>query len=437
MEDLVTENLKRTYCLFAANQGARVKRPRDIDILVNDTKSRSFYKGIPDVVEEVIKKRKIEEKKLENPSYNPNTDIDSLKALLSRREEESKSSQLAIFQDKHLNLRLKTIEPVWHPQWKLMRVISGHQGWVRCITVDPTNSWFATGSNDRMIKIWDLASGQLKLSLVGHINAVRDLVASDRHSYLFSCSEDKTINCWDLEYNKIIRHYHGHLNGVYSLSIHPTLDLLFSTSRDCTCRVWDIRTKAQVMVLEGHTGTVWDVASQAPEPQIITGSADTFIKLWDLSTGRCMNTLTRHKKAIRAVKFHHEDYAFISAAADNLKLWKCPEGEFLRNFPGNGSIINDIAINEDNVLVTGGDDGVLSFWDYSSGYNFQNIQTQVQPGSLSCEAGIFATCFDRSGLRLITAECDKTIKIYKEDENSSISSHPIPPEAKVFIKPKY
>lgn len=237
MEELISENLKRTYSLFANNQGARFKRPRDVDILLNDFKAINNYKGIPEVVNESIKKRKIEERKLVDPSYNPNTDLDSLKSLLKRKDEESKSTRLDIYQDKHLSLRLKTIEPQWHPQWKLMRVISGHQGWVRCIAVDPTNSWFATGSNDRMIKIWDLPSGQLKLSLVGHINAVRDLVVSERHSYLFSCSEDKTINCWDLEYNKVIRHYHGHLNGVYTLALHPTLDVLLSGSRDCTCRV--------------------------------------------------------------------------------------------------------------------------------------------------------------------------------------------------------
>ena len=33
--------------------------------------------------------------------------------------------------------------------------------------------------------------------------------------------------------------------------------------------------------------------------------------------------------------------------------------------------------------------------------------------------------FDQSGMRLITAECDKTIKIYKEDENATIESNPI------------
>ncbi|KAH6935619.1 hypothetical protein HPB50_007070 [Hyalomma asiaticum] len=93
-------------------------------------------------------------------------------------------------------------KPQWHPPWKLYRVISGHTGWVRCLAVEPGNQWFCTGSNDRIIKIWDLATGKLKLSLTGHISGVRGLAVSSRQPYLFSCGEDKQVKCWDLEYNK-------------------------------------------------------------------------------------------------------------------------------------------------------------------------------------------------------------------------------------------
>ena len=65
-----------------------------------------------------------------------------------------------------------------------------------------------------------------------------------------------------------------------------------------------------------------------------------------------------------------------------------------------------------------GDNGSMNFWDWKSGYRFQTLQTTVQPGSLDSEAGIFATSFDMSGCRLVTAEADKTIKIYKEDETA-------------------
>lgn len=43
---------------------------------------------------------------------------------------------------------------------------------MRSIAVDPGNEFFVTGSADRTIKVWDLATGQLKLTLTGHIEQV-------------------------------------------------------------------------------------------------------------------------------------------------------------------------------------------------------------------------------------------------------------------------
>ena len=49
----------------------------------------------------------------------------------------------------------------------------------------------------------------------------------------------------------------------------------------------------------------------------------------------------------------------------------------------------------------------------------------MQPGSLSSEAAIFQVKFDRSSLRMITAECDKSIKIWKRDDDATPETHPL------------
>ncbi|XP_013378829.1 pleiotropic regulator 1 [Lingula anatina] len=328
-------------------------------------------------------------------------------------------------------------KPTWHPPWKLYRVISGHHGWVRSIAVEPGNEWFATGSADRMIKIWDLASGTLKLSLTGHISTVRGIVVSPRQPYLFSCAEDKQVKCWDLEYNKVIRHYHGHLSAVHAIDLHPTIDILCTCGRDATVRVWDMRTKACIYTLTGHTNTVADVKCQSAEPQVISCSHDSTIRLWDLAAGKSKATLTNHKKSVRALALHPVQYTFASASPDNLKQWKFPDGNFIQNMSGHNAIINSLAANSDNVLVSGGDNGTMYFWDWRSGYNFQRMQAMAQPGSIDSEAGIFALQFDNSGTRLISAEADKTIKIYKEDDTATEETHPINWKPDILRKKRY
>jgi len=102
----------------------------------------------------------------------------------------------------------------------------------------------------------------------------------------------------------------------------------------------------------------------------LSGSTDKTVRVWDISMGKSMKVLTNHKKGIRDILFHHTEYSFATAGADNIKVWKCPEATFMRNVEGHNSIVNTLALNEDNVLVSGGDNGSLKFWDWKSGHNF-------------------------------------------------------------------
>lgn len=108
----------------------------------------------------------------------------------------SGASQSTALTLRNPEMSVRQPKPEWHAPWKLFRVISGHLGWVRALAVENHNQWFASGAGDRTIKLWDLASGTLKLTLTGHISTVRGLAISSRHPYLFSCGEDKMVKCW-------------------------------------------------------------------------------------------------------------------------------------------------------------------------------------------------------------------------------------------------
>ncbi len=95
------------------------------------------------------------------------------------------------------------------------------------------------------------------------------------------------------------------------------------------------------------------------------------------------------------------------------------------NISGHNYILDTMSVNKQGVLFAGGDNGMLRFCDWKTGYCFQEQRTIVQPGSLESEAGILASTFDLTGTRLITCEVDKTIKIWREDEDATPESDPV------------
>ncbi|KAJ6611607.1 WD40-repeat-containing domain protein [Mycena sp. CBHHK59/15] len=262
------------------------------------------------------------------------------------------------------------------------------------VAVEPGNQWFTIGAGDRVIKIWNLASGELKL-LLPHISRVRGLAVSPWHPCHFSCGEDKA--------NKIIRHYHGHLSGVYTLSLHPTLDVLVTADRDASAQVRDMRTKAQIHVLSGHTATVADV---------IAGSMDSTVRCVfrpHFAAGQTRVTLAHHKKSDRAPALHPTEYLFVSGSAggNNLEKWKCPEGAFVFNFSGHNTIIDMLSVNAE------ADHGSLSFWDY-------NMEDVPQQGSLEAEAGVFCSTFDMIIMRLITGGLTRRLRSMPSSHSSRV-----------------
>lgn len=443
---LVFRSLKRTHDMFLMNQGTLPPVDQTLQNIKKSVKAKDCYGPVMERVKNNMMTKVHNEN--DNPDPPPPGDesfggsIPSAVVPYNSTASGNPASTTSTLGSNSTNITVavplkKTpsmAKPKWHAPWKLYRVISGHLGWVRCCAVEPGNEWFATGSADRVIKIWDLATGKLKVSLTGHISSVRGLAFSQRHPYLFSCGEDRQVKCWDLEYNKVIRHYHGHLSAVYSMALHPSIDVLVTAGRDSTGRVWDMRTKANVHTLVGHTNTVASVICQTAEPQVITGSHDCTIRLWDLAAGRSRATLTNHKKSVRAVTFHPSLYMFASASPDNIKQWKCPEGKFIQNLSGHNAIVNCLAVNADGVLVSGADNGTMHLWDWRTGYNFQRLQAPVQPGSMDSEAGVFSITFDMSGTRMITTEADKTIKVYKEDAAATEETHPVNWRPNLYIK---
>ncbi|KAG6862043.1 protein with putative role during mitosis [Termitomyces sp. Mi166 len=207
----------------------------------------------------------------------------------------------------------------------LVRTISGHAEWVRCVVPSDDGKWLASGSKDHSVRIWDAQTGESKLELRDHVNdvevvtfapiaayaAIRELTGTpntDRAKrpglYLASGARDKTIKLWDTQTGQLLRNLPGHDNWVRALAFHPSGKYLLSASDDKTIRIWELSTGRCVKTVDAHNhfvttlawgrqttsggtsaanGVVSEVSSPDPEKLVnvvATGSVDQTVKVW-------------------------------------------------------------------------------------------------------------------------------------------------------------
>lgn len=80
----------------------------------------------------------------------------------------------------------------------------GHHGTVDALALSPDAMLVASGGDDRLVYVWDRATGDPVHTLVGHTDRVLDLAFSPDGSRLASVGEDDRMIFWDLAANAMV-----------------------------------------------------------------------------------------------------------------------------------------------------------------------------------------------------------------------------------------
>ena len=81
----------------------------------------------------------------------------------------------------------------------------GHGNVVTSLAFSPDGNWLASGSWDKSIKIWDVATGREVQSLAGHNHPIYSVAFDSRGRWLASGSEDGTIKLWRMTEQRELR----------------------------------------------------------------------------------------------------------------------------------------------------------------------------------------------------------------------------------------
>ena len=144
----------------------------------------------------------------------------------------------------------------------------------------------------------------------GHTRSVNAVVFSPDNRWLASGGKDNVIKIWDLATGNILRTLYGHTSNVDALAVTPDGKLLASGSGDIS----DKR----------------DIAAFA-KGGVVGGTEDNTVRIWNVQTGRQMQILRGHKLPVAALAFSNDGRSLTSVSGDAVKVWDVSAGTELHS----------------------------------------------------------------------------------------------------------
>ncbi|MBC6458283.1 NB-ARC domain-containing protein [Actinomadura sp. HBU206391] len=285
----------------------------------------------------------------------------------------------------------------------LQRTLTGDLGEVNAVAYSPDGTQLATGDNDGVVRIWDLATGR-HTTLTGHTAEVRAVAYSPDGTHLATGSNDRTVRVWNLVTGRgtVLT---GHADGVWALAYSPDGTHLATGSKDRTARIWNLVTGRHT-TLTGHTDVVRAVAYSPDGGLLATGSHDATVRVWDTATGE-QTTLGPLGGWMWALAFSPDGAHLAICNNDGMSVlgWTLDSGEVSELTAAHPRAPWVLAYSPDGThLATACDDRPVRVWDLAAR---QHITLTGHVGA------VWAVAYSPDGTHLATASHDRTVRVWE------------------------
>lgn len=286
----------------------------------------------------------------------------------------------------------------------LQRTLVGHTNYVWDVVITPDGRRVLSASNDKTVKMWDVASGNCLATFEGHDAFVCSVGISRDGRLVAAGAADGAIKIWELTSGAILAEFsHGAQDA--KVAWGPDASQLISGAADGSVRIWRVPQATETRSFSAHSKQILKLLVIDDSDRLISVSADRTAKICRLSTGECVRVFEGHTGEVNSVAWAADTRQLVSASEDcTLKVWDVDSGSCLATLRGHCQIVWRVAVSPDCKLVaSGAADNTVRLWDLTTN---ECIQELVHP---DCVA---AVAFGPEGASLAVGCDDSRVYIY-------------------------
>jgi WD40 repeat protein/serine/threonine protein kinase len=300
-----------------------------------------------------------------------------------------------------------------------VRRFHGHTDNVSSVTFSPNGRYALSGSSDKTLRLWEVASGREVRCFEGHTDNVTSVAFSPDGCYALSGSKDKTLRLWDVMMEREVRRFNGYEvnsvafspDGLYALSGdgYVVIDTAGDICTDTTARLWRVATGREVRRFKGHTSIVCSVAFLPDGRYVLSGSDDDTLRLWEVATGREVRRFKGHTRRVDSVAFSPDGRYALSGSWDKtVRLWEVETGREVRRFEGHTQSVNSVAFSPDGrYALSGSWDKTLRLWDAATGQEVRRFEGHTDD--------VNSVAFSPDGHYSLSGSSDQTLRLWELD----------------------
>jgi WD40 repeat protein len=221
---------------------------------------------------------------------------------------------------------------------------------------------FVTSGND--IKLIDRNNNKQAL-FQGNSTYFWSIDFAPERNKITGGSYDRKIRVWDVKSQTVELTLEGHEKNILTATFSPDEKYLVSGSLDLTIKTWNAKTGELMHSLEKHSDNIYDIKFHPNSKYFASASGDKTIRLWDIETGTVIKTYVGHDESIVDIEFSPDGYFLYSASVDGtVIIWETDSGTKLYSYILHDGAVNSVAVSSDgNYAATGGKDGVVNYWE--------------------------------------------------------------------------